>query len=364
MPEQNSPGQDNPWEEGLKGIDFSKLDTIKKPDGTSQLDEVWGEALSDIDFSGLGKGKEGEYPQISGEEIDQAKEESPLKGDLMELANATLDIARAQAEGKKEREVKFHESGWSLTLETPKGMVGLWSCWLNNGFFLGYPKTENPASRIDVPEVLIMKTLGVELAQPVVHYYNGKREERLWARFYGPREKQFGRVWIDKGDDHSNGFSFSYIDNNGEFAELYYGHSLSMGISTYPSNFFSYEEPDGPNATEEAVQKYRDKFLRLAVEIGFIMGGIQAVDIDLGFSMVPEDFYKENYKNITWLKGQRGKRQGWGHELIRAQKGDATVILKSGNSLVPWSTIMRTETKNMKSPEHAVGFIKDAILTF
>ena len=116
---------------------------VPKDQGNENLDP-WNDALEGLDMSRLDNGQREEYPPVSDEEIQQMDKTDPFKAELLRLAQSTLEEARAQAEGRKPREKVFHEAGWSLALETPKGMVGLWNGWLGNQFFLGYPKTITP----------------------------------------------------------------------------------------------------------------------------------------------------------------------------------------------------------------------------
>lgn len=397
---------------------------------------IWDQVLEGLDLSKLDKGKESEYPTISPREISEAYETYPLKGDLMRLANENLKKARFQAEGVKPRERKTHDMGWELAIETPQGMIGLWSCWLGNQFYLGFPKStsrvvdsvdpqtvislgnhlrmsqlslnapwwqrkpldyqgasgqleemSDPELRetlrlhrvpfydvpyIPVTDALIMQILGVERAKPVrqvnatagqiVGYQDAG--ERLWAKFYGPMEPIGGRVWVDYSGFHSNGMPFPYIDEQGQLQSLYYGHDRSNGIYTEQFSFYNQYAPEGPTADHEAVQKYRDRFIKLAAEIAFIMGGPRAVNIDYGYAMVPEDLYREGYEDITWLKGDLGERKGWGNEIVRGKKGDGTVILKSANSLIPWSTTLRAPVGKLYSPAILADFIREDILWF
>ncbi len=423
-----------------------------------QPGDIWKQALEGVDLSRLGKGKEEEYPTIPPSEISEAYESDPLRGSLMRLANENLRNARAQAEGAKPREREMHEMGWSLSIETPQGMVGLWSCWLGNQFYLGFPKSTNyvidsvdprtvtrlgkhikmsqlppnapdwrhepldylgarrqledmsdselretlklhkvrfrDIAPIPVTDELVMQTLGVERAKPVkqvnvtaVNNRNYKGEfadpdkplernragqiigyqdagKRLWAKFYGPTEPTGGKVWVDYSGFNSNGMHFPYIDEQGRLQSLYYGHDKSNGISTFQFSFFNQYAPEGPTTDPEAIQKYKDRFIRLAAEIAFLMGGPKAVNINYGYSLVPEDLYREGYEDVTWLKGDLGERKGWGNEAVRGKKGDSTVILESANSLVPWSTTLRTPVGGLTSPATLADFIKEDILWF
>jgi len=382
-----------------------------------------------------------QYRRIADEEINTAAEHDPQRALLMVLANSTLAEAERKATGKQSHEPKFHESGWSIAIETPRGVVGLWSSWLNNQFYLGYPKrtsflvvalpeevviriankfrrenadkflfplreefgleesrrlltgfkeselaellrqdgvqTPSFRDRAQIVDQLIMDTLGVELARPVLQVdatavdenYEGEYKDpnkplvkigqivwvayrtrglRLWAKFYGPRVvDNKGRVWVDHSDRNSNSHHFDVVrDGSREGLEnVYYGHDYSRGISTFPFSFWSKYAPDGPTTEPEVIQSYNEKFLTLACEIAWRMGGANAVNINYGFVIVPEQLSQLGYSNIAWLKGKGGVRQGCGNEVVRAEKatesGKETVILKSGNSFVPWSTIRR-----------------------
>lgn len=315
----------------------------------------------------------GQYCGIAVEEINDAAEHDPQRALLMVLANATLADAEQKAAGEKSHESKFHESGWSIAIETPQGIVGLWSCWLKNQFYLGYPKR----TTFLIADQLIMDTLGVERARPVLQVdatavdenYEGEykdtdkplvknvagqnvayrtREPRLWANFFSPQvADNKGRVWVEHSDWNSNSHHFEVVrdDSNEGVENSYHGHGQSCGISTFPFSFWNEYAPDGPTTESEVIQSYREKFLALACEVARLIGGANAVNINYGFVLVPEQLQQLGYGNIAWLKGMSGVRQGWGHEVVRAEKttesGQETVILKSGNSLVPWSTIRR-----------------------
>lgn len=290
----------------------------------------------------------GPYPLIPVEKINSAQD--GMRAALMLMANLTLKDAAEQAAGTKIREPQLHEDGWNIAIDTPAGVVGLWSCWLGNQFYLGYPKTvqlilgtlDELAVRhlaiIEVPDKLIRDTLDMEPARPVKNIRFGSRQ---WAKFYGPQlPNNQGRVWVDHSDRDSSGHHFEVISPSGGLQEIYYGHDYSRGVRTYEFSFFDGEEPEAPNASQDAIRPYRDKFLALACAVAEKMGGASAVTINYGFCMVPEDLEREGYE-IEWLKGVPGRREGWGADIVRAVKGGETIILKSGNSLVPWSTIRR-----------------------
>lgn len=331
-----------------------------------------------------------QYERISKKEIIEAEKHNPMKALLMIYADATLRDAEAQATGVKKREPSFHETGWEITLHdgSPKNAVGLWSCWLGDKFYLGYPK-----SVWEVPDELIMKTLGVEYASAVPQVdavavndsdYEGEFKDfdkplektergqiiayrnsgkRLWAKFWGAKEEKGGRVWIEKSDFNSYSYHMPIIADD-ELVGTYFGHDVSKGIKTFPFSCHNKYSPDSPTTDPEAVQKYRDGFLNLAVETSLLVGQPSKITVNYGFVMVPEDLEKEGYENIKWLKGEAGERKGWGNELVRAEKDGELIALKSGNSMVPWSTIRQIEVPKSERNIDGIGKIVRDSLTF
>src|SRR3989339_2182796 len=105
-----------------------------------------------------------QYRKIADDEIKKAMEQDLQRALLMMQANSALADAERKASGEQPHEAQLHESGWSIAIETPQGIVGLWSSWLKNHLYLGYPNT----TPIQIADQHIMDTLGVELAQPVL----------------------------------------------------------------------------------------------------------------------------------------------------------------------------------------------------
>ena len=311
------------------------------------------------------------YDRISAEEICRAGEHDPQRALFMMLANATAKEAEA-----KESEVhqpKLHEAGWSIAIETPSGVVGLWSCWLKNQFYLGYPKGTD--LHLDDVSDLVLDTMEVEFANDVLEVdatavkegYAGEYKDadkpleknsvgqtvaystqgpRLWAEFYGPQLPDGqGRVWIDLASHNMNGYHFDVINSDFTVKSVYYGHSQSMGISTYPFSFYNKYAPEGPTSKPEEIQKYREKFLALACAIAKELGGAFAVNINYGFVLVPEQ--------IGQLYNTISVRRECGEVEFRATKPGETLVLRDGNSLVPWANIRRVECNGLTAEELA-----------
>ncbi|MDD5253656.1 MAG: hypothetical protein PHG05_00950 [Candidatus Nanoarchaeia archaeon] len=334
---------------------------------------------------------DGSYAHIPSEEVAESGKIYPLKAALMMYANNVLDEAEAQATGQKKREPSFHRSGWKITLHngSAENAVGLESCWLEDRFYLGYPNAA------EVPDDIIIKTLGVEYANAVpqvsaisvndpnykgeykdpdkpleknefgqIIAYRDEGKKRLWAKFFGPREEKGGRVWIEKSGYDFLGYHMPIIINTNELFEVYFGHGNSNGISTAPFSYYNKYSPESPTAKSEAIQKYRNKFMDLFVEVALLIDRPSKVTFDYGFVMVPEDLEKEGYGKVEWLKGSAGTRKGWKHELVRAEKEGEIVMLESGNSLVPWSTIRQLDIpETSRNREGLVKIINDS-LTF
>ncbi len=92
----------------------------------------------------------------------------------------------------------------------------------------------------------------------------------------------------------------------------------------------------------DAIQQYRERFIELAVKIAEGIGEVESVNIDYGeLTFVPEDLEREGFTDIKWIKGNWGQRKGFGQEQVMARKDNMTVVLTSGNSLVPWKTLAR-----------------------
>lgn len=214
------------------------------------------------------------------------------------------------------------EIGWNINIETTNGVVGLWTSWLGNGLKIFYPL------EVKVPDELIMKILNVSMAKPVK---NTNFRLRLWARYYSPRlETDEGRVWIDHSGVHSYGHTM-YIINNGILEAHYAGHSETKTIWTFEFNFSSQAEPDAPNNKRQYIQQYTEKFIKLLVEVAKYVGEIKAVNIDSGLVLyTPETLgckYTISKKGIT--------------QYCYAQKDDIEIMLRSGNSMIPWVTVIR-----------------------
>ncbi len=219
--------------------------------------------------------------------------------------------------------------GWNMVIETTNGIVGLWTCWLGNSIKLFYPLNVN------IPDEIIMETLDVTLAKPVSNELFGTR---LWAKYYSEKLDDGGRVWIGKESEHSNGYNLKVIQNK-QLEEHYCGHNNTNTIWTYDCNFYSEKEPEAPNCKEKNIQAYKDKFVQLLVKIAKLVGDITAVNLDSGLVLyTPEMLVTKGYDVKRWKDGYT--------EYCYTQDDNFEIMLKSGNSLVSWRTVIRYPSTN------------------
>lgn len=214
------------------------------------------------------------------------------------------------------------EIGWNITIETTNGVVGLWTCWLGDGLKIFYPL------EVKISDELIMKTLNVSMAKPVK---DKKFGSRLWARYYSERlANDYGRVWIDHNSVHSYGHSM-YTINEGILENHYCGHSETNTIWIYDFDFSSSEEPDAPNKESKYIQQYTDKFINLLVEVAKIVGDVKAVNIDSELVL-----YTPETLGCQYVSFKDGRQK-----YCYVKKDNMELMLRSGNSMVPWSTVIR-----------------------
>jgi len=280
------------------------------------------------------------YEKVSNKEIGEVAEHDPIRALLMVMVN---DVS-VQATNKMAslHQPSFHQSGWSITIETDKGLVGLWSCWLEDKFYIGYPLDYKDDMSSLIKDILKVNDSPME----VPHYIDNTMILRQWAKFHSERYDGYGRVWIDYAPFNSYSHEFLYIKEN-NLTKVYYGHHESYSICTFPFTFYSEKAPDSPTTRSEIIQQYRNGFIELAITIALKIGKIQAININYGFVIVPEQLESLGYTNIKYIKGNKEKQDGWGNTVIYACKGSEEIILKSGNSLVPWSTIRRIPTDRL-----------------
>lgn len=227
--------------------------------------------------------------------------------------------------------------GWSVAIETTNGIVGLWTCWMGNSIKLFYPLD------VTIPDEMIMETLNVTLAKPVANERFGRR---LWAKYYSEKLEDCGRVWIEQEASHSNGYHLKTIRNK-KLEEHYCGHDRTNTVWTYDFNFCSETEPEAPNCKEENIQTYREKFVQLLVKVAKLVGDIKAVNIDSGLVLyTPETLVAKGYDVTSWK--ERDKKYCY------AQDENFEIILKSGNSAVPWISIIRYPSTNELTAENLI----------
>lgn len=352
--------------------------------------DIWSD-LDLIDFSSLDEPRpQDRYPTYTPEEIAVAYNGDPLSSLRLQMANDDLRKAQAQAEGAVRHERKHHENNWTIAIDTPKGQVCLQYQRFGRNLFLGYPKG------IYVNEETIMRFLGVERGYPVravnetsssderMNRYTDKDKpvkkieegflnpvyiayrdqgERQWAKFIGDHGINGGRVWIEQSEDSSQAAVFEFIDETGGRKKGFFGWDKSNTISTYEYNHHNQYAPDGPTTDPKDIKRYRDRFIDLASEIAFQMGGANSVTLDLGFVLVSEDLERERYTDITWLKKYAGPGRKDRGSIVEGKKGDSIVIVDSSRGGIPY-TLVRIPTTRINSSLVLACAIKEDFLCF
>ena len=229
--------------------------------------------------------------------------------------------------------------GWKINIETSNGVVGMWTSWLGNSLKIFYPLG------VIVPDEVIMEILDVSMANMV--NYRGYILQP-WGRYVSEKLKDdAGRVWIDHNCMHSCGEVMHTI-NNGILEEHYAGHRQTNTIWTFEFNFCTPNNPDAPTNEKKFIQLYTDKFIKLLVEIAKIVGDIKAVNFDSGLVL-----YKPETLGCKYKTSRKSQTQ-----YCYVKSDEFELMLKSGNSLVPWTTIIRYP---MKEENLSVEWLRDKL---
>lgn len=251
-----------------------------------------------------------EYREVSDKEIEEAM----TSGDSFR-AFGLMHVNETANEAKerrlwKPREKEFRNCGWYLTLyetQRPEKAVCLWSCWLGDQFYIGHPKDEDKGelTRL-VKETLGARGVDVSISDfwPYTHY--------------------------------------AYVIEQQSLRELKFGYKYSGSIAAVCRD----SEKIGK------FQELRDNFIELMANLSLCSGKPNRLTINYDLlHTIPNDLEREEYFGVTWLKGEPGRRIGWGEELVYARKPGEEIMLKSGNSIVPWITVKQSEISNLSKAD-------------
>jgi hypothetical protein len=230
--------------------------------------------------------------------------------------------------------------GWNIVIETTNGVVALWTCWLGDNFKLYYPLD------VEIPDEMVMKTLGVRYSKPVYDEDAGKRK---WAKYYSRKLKE-GRVWIEQSDYDMNCNHLGTVEGM-NLTEHHCGYDLTNTISTYSFHHASEKQPDAPTTDPKVIKRYRKKFFQLLIEIAKYVGDIKSVTFSSDRSFYsPELLEKEGSKFSRWREDRTN--------YCYACNDNYEFVLKSGNSLVPWTTYIKFCAGNDLEVEDLCKFMK------
>lgn len=247
------------------------------------------------------------------------------------------------------REPETSSEGYHISWETRAGVIGLWSCWLRDQLYLGWPNAFGP-----IPSEQVLK------AFPEAKL--GSRERQGWTRRIGTYTIQLPRsgevTTLDVGH-HQNAQHFPVLrgETLGKSGppHVSYGwgeadqHSWGSDLLSRDSGYRLFTEPfwhpegegDDKTVRNEWYDSQESRFIALGCDLAN-EHGIEGVTVQLGIniSIVPESLPAMGFQT-KWLRGTPGVRQGWHSEAVYGSRVLADgrveeVMLVSANSLVPW----------------------------
>lgn len=97
---------------------------------------------------------------------------------------------------------------------------------------------------------------------------------------------------------------------------------------------------------------YKDKFIKLFVEIAKLVGEIKAVNLDSGVVLyTPEKLYSMGYDI------QMSREKGTDYCYVKDEEKNIEIMLKKGNSLVSWVTFIRYFANNNLTDKDLINLL-------
>ena len=258
------------------------------------------------------------YPEFSEATIARAQANEstdPLHADILRKVTEQSEALNERALYKA-REPKFHEAGWQIVLhgDNPRVACGLDANWLKDSFHLGYP------FRVNLSDREIASCLNVPL-EP--------HSEKLWIDRPAVQLSD-NRAWLWK-----NNVGVVYTDR---LPMIIKGREQELVISPDDMNVI-YLTANPTNRDEEVVQSHRSSMLKLLALAAVRLNSVSRITVTYQDALIPEDLERENFENLTWLKGEPGDKFSQDKELVlSARRGDEEFLLKSATLLCPWVT--------------------------
>lgn len=393
MPDEIPIPNESPW---------NQLDT----DFTPLQKSPW-EAIPESVFKPIEAPTEPEFSQpYTLEQIEQAEKRKYLdEVFLMKITNAMAERAKARAKGELLYEPEQHEDGWSASIQTSNGVVGLAS--------LAQIQLVVPKS-IGLSDTAIQSILEVEPGKPITTYLSyvtedpkndyilkrlkkekvarmkngiiieedsqepGKSrvyvlsgENFLPAQFMSQPCSDGGRVWIDTKVTGYNFHEFPIVTNDGKLKEMEYEdkpnskYSHLKTLTPLRVDWNKYT-PDGARWDKEHLTPFRQRFLRLAAIGATRLGKPERFTINSAPDIFPQDLRKQGYQ-LEWLRGRAGvwkPKEGYRKEIfIRARKGNDFIFLESGFDVTsPWTATISREIPPVNSPEELEDFLEKSLV--
>lgn len=310
--------------------------------------------------------KDPEYPSLR-KEINALKPDSPGdRGAMMLLAEMAGREARKMRDAPEARQPHTVTDGYHLAIETNDGPIGMWTCWLRDQIYLGWPRTGTWAERgrDGVSGDRIDNSFN-EIDAVRRHFHGVRRGGRMRADYgrmvgdWALSDPAIGEWSLEQGRTMYR-HEFKYIGappkTVGEGTRIYpqgggalqvfgYGYDLSEeGGSRLFTELFWRPEDVSLGSYREVLDRLYAKqepmFLEMACDLG-ARHEATAVTVEMGFVVIPENLRAMGFNMPSWMLGNEGVREGWGREAVYANRTlpDGRleeVVLVSANSLVPW----------------------------
>lgn len=311
--------------------------------------------------------KDPEYPDLR-KDLEALSPDAPGQTAIMMLmGNSSLRQARELRDNPTSRRPMV-ANGYSIAFDTKHGVVGLWSGWLRDSFFLGWPSSWLKLSAQTVAEAFPSSKIGgrwrpdyqrvvgdvtlrlsngeetsIEIDRHVSHMYDFC-VLRGTAIFRGGRLPHVSYGW---GPSARLEFDSRYY--NPQPTELL---SFDTGNRIASEPFWRTESPEDErlDARDLWFNAQEHGFMRLACDLAN-MDEPAAVTIKYMTPMTPEVLSHALGFELTWILGEPGRRKGWGQDAVYGVRGDESVMLVSANEMVPWVTYRRVPLTAAATPK-------------
>ena len=232
-----------------------------------------------------------------------------------------LAESETQRQNPLPRVPEFHDSGFSLAIDTPEGVVGVWSSWLRNGILLGYPRSVER-----LKDESIAAALGAT--------------KQDFSTFEAP-----GSIFIKHDSETHSSEEFLALRADGKFTSASYGGGRGNMVRVCS------QMPYFPQSVAaESVLPLTGGFMKLASEVAALMGGARSVTAHFLDVMLPEQLEISGFHSIepgtVQIFGERSSRRTFTARRASDLGEELVVLRQGGSSAFPFTPLRRVECVN------------------